>query len=141
MTIELRHAVYAFVASALLLIGGCATGSEHELSPSKQMPGASGMVTVEQDDNGNQLLNIEVSHMPPPRELDGDLSTFVAWVKPDGSERATNVGALNIGEDRTAELQTTTPHPSFALVITAETTTRASEPSNYVVLKRQISRD
>lgn len=131
----------SLVGAAMLLIAGCATGTEHQLSAQKEMPGAAGNLNVDRDDNGNLKLNLEVDYMPPPAELDDNLENYVVWVQPSGSNRIYNVGALELNEDRQASLETLTPYESFTFTVSAESSPQASKPSDYVVFRRQIDAD
>lgn len=127
------------VAGALTLGAGCATTTDYDLTAGQETPAATGEVKIKEDDNDNLRLNVEVDHLPNPGSLAAGLSTYVVWLEPTGADRMVNLGELRIDEDkRTGELEATTPYRNFNIYITAEETGQASQPSDRMILRRQI---
>jgi hypothetical protein len=126
------------VGAMLVLTSACAPGPAYEMDATDRTPAAVGELDVDEDDSQNLRLDLAVSHLPPPERLDANLSTYVVWLRPSGEERYINLGALQINEDREAQLQATTPFRNFDLFVTAEESARTEQPSEVVVLQRRI---
>lgn len=115
------------------ILPSCAT--VHNLLPGALAPAAVGEVKVKKDRNENEVLLIEVSHLPPPASLAEKNQVFVAWSSPD-SENYTNLGQLKMGKDRSGELEAVTPAGNYEILITAEPSATVSEPGPHVVLRK-----
>ncbi|MFP4598873.1 MAG: hypothetical protein ACLFVJ_11510 [Persicimonas sp.] len=136
-TIQTIFAV--FVAGALILGAGCATTTDYDLTAGEETPAASGEVKIKEDDNNNLRLDVEVDHLPNPGNLAAGLNTYVVWLEPTGADRMVNLGQLEIDEDdRTGKLEATTPYRNFNIYITAEETGQPSQPSDRMIMRRQI---
>ncbi|MFW6057749.1 MAG: hypothetical protein ACOC9W_02730 [Persicimonas sp.] len=136
-TIQTMFAV--FVAGALILGAGCATTTDYDLTAGEETPAASGEVKIKEDDNNNLRLDVEVDHLPNPGNLAAGLNTYVVWLEPTGADRMVNLGQLEIDEDdRTGKLEATTPYRNFNIYITAEETGQPSQPSDRMIMRRQI---
>lgn len=131
------------VASVALLAGCGMTSSSSQpditLEPESRTPAAIGMAEVRQDSNDNNVLHVEVQHMPPPENLAPDRSTFVVWVQPTDTGLYYNVGSLQLDEERSAEIDVVTAFEDFDVIVTAEADPQALSPSEYVVLRTTVS--
>lgn len=122
-------------ACASLLLVGCASTTMMEPGPAT--PAATGEIELRVKKNDNNKLTIEADHLPPPENIDPELQTFVVWLRtPEG--KSMNLGQLKLAKDRSAKLQTSTPHPAFEIIITIEKTPTASEPGPHVVLSASV---
>ena len=116
-----------------LLCVSCA--AKQQLTPTRETPAALGEVTTHQDDNGNTLLQVKVDHLPPPEVLAPELRNFVVWVRPAGGYEYLNVGQLNVNDERSGDLETTTPHSDFDVLVTAEASGAPRHPGTHVILE------
>lgn len=107
------------------------------------MPAASGLALVEKQKNGIKVSAqfLSVQH---PTSFGHEYLTYVVWaLSPDG--RAFNIGELVLPDDRNAwsaqsfgnksSLTLTTPHQTFAMIVTAEPYYAVKSPSQVVVLE------
>ena len=129
---------FGIAAIAILVASACAT--TYPLRPAERTPAAAGTINTAVDANNNTELRIHVRHLPPPSSLDPALRTFVVWVRPVGGAQYRNVGQIDIGANREGELRTTTPHPAFDVLVTAEASGAPSQPGAHVVLFGHASR-
>jgi hypothetical protein len=63
----------------------------------------------------------------------------VVWVEREGAAPQ-NVGALRVGEDKSGQLETVTPHHRFTLAITAEEAATTDLPKGPRVLSAVVAR-
>lgn len=121
-----------------LVVSGCSSAAVYQMDAGERTAGAEGQVSVTQDNNGNNLINLTVAHLPQPSRLDESMGTFVVWIKPQEGNMHYNVGQLRLDRNRTGTLNFTSPFPTFEMMVTAEADGRALSPSNQVVLRRGI---
>lgn len=137
-----------FVAGMLTLAGCASTGmmgggskSTAKLQPGPQTPAATGEVSIggADDPTGNNQVALQVEHLPPPEELGEELSTFVVWITPEGSEEPLNVGQLQYDpQDRQGSLDIVTPYKDFEIAVTAENAANPLEQGEVVVVKGKV---
>lgn len=108
--------------------------------PGLLAPSATGSITTSIDSNSNTVLKVRADHLAQPANLDPSLTTYVVWIRPRVGGDFMNVGQLAMSTDRDGALQTSTPHTNFDVLVTAETTATAPQPSKFVVLQAQASR-
>lgn len=125
------------IATLAFLLGlvGCASPTVHQMQSGERTAGAEGQMTVTVDDNGNQVIDLAVAHLPRPSQLSEEMATFTVWMRPADANNYYNVGRLKLNEDRTGMLMFTTPFSSYDLMVTAETSPHEMSPSNQVVLR------
>ncbi len=117
-----------------LLLASCATlglgGSDKtKLAVSPKDPSAEGIVTTSAARNGNVSVDVTAKHLANPERLDPPASTYVVWIKPQGSQgRAQNMGALKVDRNLRGTLDTVVPWKSFELFITPERQSDAQQP-------------
>ncbi len=104
-------------------------------------PGATGTISSKLDDNHNLLLEVKLAHLPPPSNLDPELTTYVVWIRPLSGGSYQNVGQLIMGSDREGELTTSTAFGEVDLIVTAEASPTPREPSIFTVLQGTARRE
>ena len=107
---------FTTVAAALICATGCAHTVAMQTNPA--IPAAEGKVKVKKGDNGNTALTLKVEHLAEPRNVAPGATTYVVWIQGPGSVQ--NVGALQVGDDKEAALETVTPLEDFTVFVTAE---------------------
>ncbi len=127
------------VIGSLSVVTGCASPRIYQMDSGERTAGAEGELTITTDDNGNQLLNLTVAHLPLPSRLEESMATYVVWVQPEDSSTSYNMGQIRLSDARTGELNFTSPFPAFSLMVTAEVEPTVYAPSNQVVLRRQVT--
>lgn len=125
-------------ALGLALVLACGGGTTVPLETTPRTPAAVGTIQVEKGENNNTMGKLHVEHLAPPQELRGDLSVYVAWVRPVGGSEWQNVGQLMVGEKREGSLDVVVPHDQFELSVSAESDGTARNPSEFVVLRAQV---
>ena len=125
-------------AACLAFTLACGGGASVPLETTPRAPAAVGVVDVTQGPNNNTVGQLHVKHLAPPAELRGDLTVYVAWVRPVGASRWQNVGQLRVGESREGNLELRVPHDQFEFSVSAESDGAVGQPSDFVVLRGQI---
>lgn len=123
---------------ALSLALACGGGASIPLETTPRTPAAVGSLEVEKGPNENTIGQLRVAHLAPPANIRGDLSVYVAWVRPVGANEWQNVGQLVVGETREGSLEMRVPLEEFELSVSAESDGAATNPSEFVVLRGQI---
>jgi hypothetical protein len=131
----MKQALMSLTFAVALACGG---GANVPLETTPRTPAAVGSVDVEKGPNNNTVGQLHVEHLAPPQELRGDLSVYVAWVRPVGGNEWQNVGQFVVGEEREGSLQLRVPLEQFELSVSAESDGTATNPSEFVVLRGQV---
>jgi hypothetical protein len=117
------------------------SGKDYQLSPDPSVPAAAGTVHVERDkDNGNTKLDIKVTHLAQPTNLNPPATTYLVWIRPSGGD-AVKQDAIGVNNDLNGELHTVTASKNFDLFITPEQGETVSMPSPTEVLRTHITLD
>lgn len=132
----MKNAFFPCVALAFAL--ACGAGASIPLETTPRSPAAIGTLQVKKESNNNTVGTLRVEHLAPPEKLRGDLSVYVAWVRPVGADEWQNVGQLVVGEDRDGKLEVRVPQDQFELSVSAESDGAATRPSEFVVLRGQV---
>lgn len=131
---------YFSIAPAVLLalVTACGAGTSIPLETTPRTPAAIGVINVEQGQNNNTVGKLHVEHLAPPAEIRGDLSVYVAWVRPVGASEWQNVGQLIVDESREGSLELRVPQDQFEFSVSAESRGDAADPSEFVVMRGQV---
>ena len=124
----------------LLVLGlfACGGPDEYVLTGTSRSNGTDGMMIVE-DTGGNQMVTVELEHLPPPNRISPQGRHYVVWIKPS-SGIPQMAGQLDYDEDeRVGRMTATSPHTRFELLVTVETSMNASSPSEIVVAKKRTT--
>jgi hypothetical protein len=128
----------ALIATAALLFAGCG-GESYEIEPSSTAPSIAGELTVEEYNESNYQAELQLQYLPLPQNLGENLSTYIVWVNPQGTDTHIKVGTLRVNNDaREGNLRFTTPHSVFRVVVTAEESPTVEQPSDPVVVTEQV---
>lgn len=136
---RLRTILLVLSLGSGLLVTGCGS-DEFQIVGTPRAAGTDGTVTVEEIEGGNYLVHVEVQHLPPPDRVAEDASAYIVWIKPeDGSP--VKAGRLGYDPDeRSGTMQATTPAGgTFFVIITAESDEATNEPSDAIVVEREVS--
>ena len=118
-------------------IGG--GGTKVDLEGTDLMSQAIGEARVEAK-SGVTKIDVTLRNMEQPSKLGAEFLTYVLWaVTPDG--RSGNIGEILVNKNGEAELTTTTPAQTFAMIITAEPYFAVRIPSEMVVLENDTRKN
>jgi hypothetical protein len=135
----LKRMVVLGAVGALALVG-CGPATWY-LTNGPQTAGAQGKVTAVAGPNNNTRLAIQVKHLAPPGKVQPTATVYVVWVRGiEASDLPQNVGALTLDHQLTGALETTTALRTFDLLITAEASRTADQPTSDSVLSGRIAR-
>lgn len=116
-------------------------GNTSELKTAQSVPAAQADIKATEGDNGNTKVRIEAEHLAPPDKVAQDASVYVVWARPHAGEQVPqNLGALQVGDDRKAKLETTTALKSFDVLITPESSAQVTRPAHEPVLTGKVER-
>src|SRR5690606_2295803 len=94
--------------------------------------------------NENTLVNVTVEHLADPQMVSGRATTYVVWARPLGQDQGTvgvqNLGTLQVDDDRTGELETTTSLHNFEVFVTAEPSGTVPSPTGEPLLWAEVNR-
>ena len=137
----LRSAPVLLLVAALPLGAACVRGSQSAATPlqaSAAVPAAEGTVDTGKDRNGNTRVTVAVRHLAQPERLAGGASFYVVWAKPEGGEKAQNLGTLRVDADLRGVLEAVTPLRHFELLVTPEKEATPSAPTTDTVLRADV---
>ncbi len=138
---QFHLALAAILTLAALAVVGCG-GQDYDIAPTPAAPSVAGTLTVKQQNQANYKADLRLQYLPLPQNLGPGLSTYVAWVKPAGSDRYIRVGTIGINQgNREGEIKFTTPYQSFRVIVTAEKTPNVQQPGEPVIVTQQVVTD
>lgn len=134
------HGRNAFLAVITLLIlfsiGSCS--KKISFLNSSVVPAAHGSVKVDKDRNNNYNIEINVTHLAPPKKLQPARETYVVWMETD-KHGTKNIGKLNsssgfLSKTLKASLNTVSTFKPSKIFVTAEDDARILNPGKQIVL-------
>ena len=141
MTVQIKPAgrvlFLLFSSYFLFLLPGCSKKLSFATSP--VIPAAHGSVRIDRDKNENYTIEVEVTNLAEPKNLQPPRETYVVWMetKKNGIK---NIGQLNTSSGffssaLKASLKTVTPNKPTRFFITAEDKGDVQYPGSQVVLR------
>lgn len=126
---------------ALLMASSCATSSRYRMTTNEQLVhGAAGVVSVVPSDGNNTKLRLRVKHLYPAERIESGATNYIVWVRPEGSERYQNIGALQVDNMLQGDYSTTVPYSSFQVMVTPEKSNIVESPEGPMVMEKRIIR-
>jgi hypothetical protein len=127
------------VMVSLLAIWPWSASKEYPMRASSSVPAAAGIVKVQRDkDSGNTKLDIRVWHLANPSRLTPSATNYIVWVRPrDGA--AVKQGAIRVDKNQKGEVKLVTMTKDFEVFITAEQSESADVPSDFQVLRADVT--
>jgi hypothetical protein len=127
------------VMVSLLAIWPWSASKEYPMRASSSVPAAAGIVKVQKDkDSGNTKLDIRVWHLANPSRLTPSATNYIVWVRPrDGA--AVKQGAIRVDKNQKGEVKLVTMAKDFEVFITAEQSESADVPSDFQVLRADVT--
>ena len=101
-------------------------------------PAAEGKVKLRQDDNGNYIIDVSITHLAPPKKLSPPRDMYIVWME-TGSYGIKNIGRIKsrtgfLSTTLKGSLRTVTPAKPTKVFITAENERDIRHPGTPVVL-------
>ncbi len=116
---------------------GCGGTRSYVVTGSDRTVGTDAELEVKKD-GANFAITLDVENLPPPGRVSDGAEVYSVWLRPEG-QATLLLGQLNYDEDdREGHLETTTPHESFEILVTAEQTAQAASPSEMVVIRQRV---
>ena len=109
----------------------------YHMTASSTVPAATAELEVAKEKNGNIQVDLKATHLAKPGRLTPSANAYVVWFQQEGSQPQSQ-GELTIGDDLKAELKSTTMFHNFKVLVTAETDSRTTSPSEQVVLRATV---
>jgi hypothetical protein len=136
--IKMSTRLFLFIGGHLLfLLVGCSKKLSFATSP--VVPAAHGSVRIDRDKNENYTIEVDVTNLAEPKNLQPPRDTYVVWMetKKNGIK---NIGQLNTSSGffssaLKASLKTVTPNKPTRFFITAEDKGDVQYPGSQVVLR------
>jgi hypothetical protein len=125
------------VCGAVLALAPAGYAKNYHMTASNIVPGASAELKVAKEKNGNVQIELKAENLAKPGRLTPSANAYVVWFQQEGSQPQSQ-GELMIGDDLKAELKSTTTLHSFKVLVTAETDSRTTSPSEQVVLRATV---
>ena len=127
------------VMVSLLAIWPWAGSKEYPMRASSSTPAAAGIVRVQKDKNNeNTKLDIKVWHLANPSRLTPTANVYVVWFRTrDGA--AVKQGAIGVDKNQKGEVKLVTVAKDFEVLITAEQSESANMPSDFEVLRADVT--
>ena len=127
------------MVSLLAIWPWSSSSNEYPMKASSNVPAAAGIVKVQRDKaNGNTKLDIRVWHLANPSRLTPPANAYIVWVRPrDGA--AMRTGAIRLDKDQKGEVKLVTVEKDFEVFITAEQSESADVPSDFQVLRADVT--
>ena len=127
------------VMVSMLAIWPWSASKEYPMRASSSVPAAAGIVKVQRDkDSGNTKLDIKVWHLANPSRLTPSATNYIVWVRPrDGA--AVKQGAIRVDKNQKGEVKLVTMAKDFEVFITAEQSESADVPSDFQVLRTDVT--
>lgn len=126
---------FLLVAGLAFLLTACSGPAIYHMQSGERTAGAEGELSVINDSNGNQVVDLTVAHLPRPSQLSEQMAIYTVWIQPAESGQYYNVGRLRLSDDRTGNLVFTTPFSAYEMMVTAESKPTEMSPSDQVVLR------
>lgn len=119
-------------------IAAAAQAETFPLQHGHRTPAATGTIEFNKGEQGNNKVSIEAKYLAIPKDLGQNYSTYVVWLDPGQGRNPTPIGTLRPDKNRNAKLEVATPFKSFRVLVTAESSSTPSGPSDLVILQGQV---
>jgi hypothetical protein len=128
---KIYKSLYLFLIA--IFLNGCT--QDIGVKKSRVVPAADLTVEIDQDRNGNYIIDLNVENLATPEDLTPAKSAYVVWVV---SEKGSfNMGQILVNKNLKGSLKTVTPFRPSSIKITAEDDPLTIFPSAPVVLRSE----
>ncbi|MFI5306937.1 MAG: hypothetical protein ACHQ53_06285 [Polyangiales bacterium] len=130
-----------FVRAGLLaasLLFGCGADGRYVLIGTSHAPNASGTVEVDALGGESTEVSVHLEFLHAPNRVSEQMTGYVVWFVPDHGA-AVFGGVLKYNaEQRTGDLQATSPFRHFTVKITAESSAHPNAPSENAIATQEV---
>jgi hypothetical protein len=126
------------LAAALALLLPAACASRYKLDASAPTYAAQAKIRVKVNKTENREVDVTLLHLAPPAKIPGGYRGYAVWFHVPG-HGVTKAGVLDYNERRRrGELEATTPHAKFEVVVTLERDPSTQVPGPDVVVRKIV---
>ncbi len=130
--------ILLMVSASLMLFYFSSCAKKVSFQSSSIVPAAKGTVKVKKDKNNNYKINISLTNLAEPKNLQPSKSTYVVWM--ETSDNGTrNIGQINsstgfLSSKLKANFETVSAFKPIKIFITAEDEANIQYPGNQLIL-------
>lgn len=119
-------------------LGACGGNAQYVVRGTEKSIGVDGVITIQPQSEDVNVVSVELVNLPPPERHEKSKKAFIVWLTPtDGPP--IRAGRLAYDPDeRAGRLQATTPNDQVFVQVTAEETSTAPKPSDFVVISKHV---
>ncbi len=139
-----RHAVRVTVVVLALSFAACSWwsnrgGRSWPMSTMGNVPAASGEVTTRKWEGRERAVVVTVEHLAPANQVVSGATSYVVWFKSvEANAPAQNMGVLSLNQDLEGTLTASTSFVDFDVLVTAEPSPTATQPSKDEIMRAQV---
>jgi hypothetical protein len=109
------------------------------LANTSHVPAASGEVLTRKWEGHERQVQIKIKHLAPANQVVTGTTGYVVWFQSvEQSAPAQNMGALSLNQDLEGTLTATTSFVDFNVLVTAESSAAATQPSSNEIMRAQV---
>lgn len=125
---------------AILALGTVGCASRYKVDAEPPTYAALAKIKVKVNRTENREVHIDVLHLAPPARIDPTYRAYAVWISVPG-HGITKAGLLDYNEKRRrGRIVATTPHPKFEVILSLESDTTTSAPSQQIVMRKVVAR-
>jgi len=138
---EKLRKIFLWGTVTFFVVSSGACSKKLSFAGSSVVPAAHGYVKINRDDNKNFAIEVNVTNLAEPKNLQPPRDAYVVWME------SKNNGVRNIGQLNTssgffsstlkASLKTVSPDKPTSFIITAEDNAEIKYPGSQVVLRTE----
>lgn len=121
-----------------LTLAACGADARYIVIGSARAPSASGIVELEELDEGSTLVTVHIDYLHPPAKIDPQATQYVVWFE-GATGAALRAGSLRYNpEARTGDFTATSPFDELTVKVTAEHDASPATPSATVIATQSV---
>lgn len=139
-----RNVARVAMVLVVLSLGACSWwsnmgGKSWPMSNVANVPAASGEVTTRKWDGRERAVEVKVKHLAPSNQVVTGATCYVVWFKStEANAPAQNMGVLSLNSDLEGTLTASTSFVDFDVLVTAEASPSATQPSSNEIMRTQV---
>lgn len=131
--------IAAGMLALLSPVGACGGAGQFVVTGTERSVGVDGVIEIVRQQEDINVIDVVLINLPPPERHEKGRKHFVVWLTPKDGQPI-RAGRLSYDPDaRRGTLRATTPNDQVFVQVTAESTSRINQPSDFVVISRHVS--
>ncbi len=128
----------------VLSLGACSWWSNMgakswPMSNIANVPAASGEVYTRKWEGRERAIEVKVKHLAPANQVVTGATSYVVWFRSmEANAPAQNMGVLSLNSDLEGSLVASTSFVDFDVLVTAESSPMATQPSTNEIMRAQV---